>query len=148
MHICWPVSIRKISLRTDVASFGILWYLTFQRLITVPIKQRINEEREPRNLKEEGLFVPTYPTVRSSNMNKLHQRLIAEKNTWVFSSFKEGVDDRFWDFFRKWNFELFKKGSKVHALKIQHYYIMLFKNSNYRLSWFLVIYFFLAKFST
>lgn len=45
------------------------------------LEQRIGPDREVRDSKKEGLFVPSYPEVSMKNINKMYQRLVAEKNT-------------------------------------------------------------------
>lgn len=49
----------------------------------MPIQKRIGPDREPRDLKQEGLFVPVYPKIAAKNMRKFQQRLVAENNTYV-----------------------------------------------------------------
>jgi len=49
-------------------------------VIAVPIEERIGTEREPRDLKKEGLFIPKYPEISKKSIAKLYQRLVAEKN--------------------------------------------------------------------
>ncbi len=51
--------------------------------LTVPLEKRLEADREPRDPKQEGLFVPKFPPVGCRNMKKTQRRLVMEKSMFV-----------------------------------------------------------------
>ena len=59
-------------------------------LLSALIESKIADDKPPRNLEDEGIYVGVRPAVPQRNINKMENRLLGEKNKVFTTSLELG----------------------------------------------------------
>lgn len=57
-----------------------LFKIVVRMLLKSAESVKMNDHQPTRNVKDEGLFVPSHPQVKAKNVNRLRQRLVTANN--------------------------------------------------------------------